>query len=435
MSWQYLLKKLFGVTGIQVASKLLTLTISVVLARELGPENFGNYGFILSLLILLSTPAISGVNDFLVREVSSCVREQYHPKKIIYFTGAYSLTISVFLSIVLILFGSLIFGGENLGQYNTQLILLVFVRTLLYLNVAILNGYAKSVLSQFFSVMVNPIVLCVYIFFKLRFSEPLTLEDVINAYLSASSISLSMAFLASFIFIFRNDAAFVVQGFSFKDCLPSIFRLSAIGVISTANYELAPVLIGLLNDHESVAYYRVAMQMASIFVFFIAGVNVITSPEIAHSYQKGDKDKLQNTLNKVVATNVIISLPIVLAFIVFGEEIIIRLFGVEYRGAYIVLVVIVLAQFINISSGPVAMVLHMTGHENKSLETLTYSFIVLLLTMPIMTHLYGVNGAAFSAAIVMIYWNLRMAVEVKKTIGVKTWLSLDTFNALRNKTK
>ena len=65
-----------GIGAMRAAAVPVSLACSVILARMLGPDAFGQYAFIMALVPLLALPASGGVTRFLTREVANCLRAE-----------------------------------------------------------------------------------------------------------------------------------------------------------------------------------------------------------------------------------------------------------------------------------------------------------------------------------------------------------------------
>ena len=64
------IKIFFGLGGQKVFSLLAALVISIVLARVLGPEDYGLYVFVSAFIPLAALPISGGLPQLLTREVA-----------------------------------------------------------------------------------------------------------------------------------------------------------------------------------------------------------------------------------------------------------------------------------------------------------------------------------------------------------------------------
>jgi O-antigen/teichoic acid export membrane protein len=93
-------------------------------------------------------------------------------------------------------------------------------------------------------------------------------------------------------------------------------------------------------------------------------------------------------------------------------------FGGEFRGGALVLVLVTIGQFVNCFSGSVGYFLSMTGAQrvfrNISMAALSIKIVTNLLLIP---HV-GVVGAACSSAIVMAFSNIVAVAYVRRRYGI-----------------
>jgi O-antigen/teichoic acid export membrane protein len=76
---QHLIRGASGSLILKIANTALSLIMAVVLARMLGVENFGIYALCLSVVHILTVPAMLGGQQLLVREVAVYqVKGEFH---------------------------------------------------------------------------------------------------------------------------------------------------------------------------------------------------------------------------------------------------------------------------------------------------------------------------------------------------------------------
>ena len=117
-----------------------------------------------------------------------------------------------------------------------------------------------------------------------------------------------------------------------------------------------------------------------------------------------------------------ISLPIILILIFFGELLIVILFGKEYLPAYPILMILCMGQFCNVIMGSVGLVLNMTNNEGSALIIIVSVFFINLISIFILIPLYGEIGAALSVSIGQILINVITAIKVRQKTTLKTWI-------------
>jgi O-antigen/teichoic acid export membrane protein len=113
-------------------------------------------------------------------------------------------------------------------------------------------------------------------------------------------------------------------------------------------------------------------------------------------------------------------LPVVVAFIIGGRDLIVILFGKEFRLAYVPLIIICTGQLISSISGSVGLVLTMTGNQryftNNNLLITAINFIICI---PFVMY-FDVLGAALVYSILLILQNVILLIHVKSKLNINT---------------
>ena|SRR6056297_1250329 len=139
-----------GSLFLKIAYTVLTLFLTVLLARILGVEKFGVYAFCLSIVQILIIPAMLGGQQLLVREVAAYkIKSEYH-----YLRGLLarfkqvSIGFSVLISVVAGVIGFWIYRENNIFiPFLLAIILVPFFATL-QLQCAVLRGLHHVLLGQ-----------------------------------------------------------------------------------------------------------------------------------------------------------------------------------------------------------------------------------------------------------------------------------------------
>lgn len=418
-----LLKKFIGSAGLQFTSKGLAVISGVIFARYLGAEQYGVYSYTLSIIALVSLPVMAGFPDLLVREVA-----KYHlGSKWDSLLGVISWSRwYILISSFIVILGLCFFLDADFFQSDVTNLLIIFfwlipLRALLMHQGAILNGFRYYISSQLPERIVIPvitlIVLCFY--FVLDLTINATQLAFISVFSSFFSFLLSLYLLNKVInkLLKKTKPTYQVKYWS-----RSLIPFSLITFISTLNVELAFILLGWLDSTESVAYFRIAMHSVILISLGLSSINVVIMPNVVRFYKVGNLHKTQDLLTKSVRLSTLISLPIILVLMFFGDDLISFLFGDEYLESYSILIVLCIGQLVNVIMGSVDLVLNMTGNESKSLKVLLITFSINVLFLFLLIPHFGSLGAAISVSLGMIVSKVLMAIDVWKTTKIKTWI-------------
>ncbi|WP_157938852.1 oligosaccharide flippase family protein, partial [Vibrio sp. 10N.261.52.A1] len=64
------LKTFAGTAGLRISGQLCTIVSGIFFARLLGPEEYGKYSLILSIIAISVLPATAGLPELIIREIS-----------------------------------------------------------------------------------------------------------------------------------------------------------------------------------------------------------------------------------------------------------------------------------------------------------------------------------------------------------------------------
>ncbi|UCG77254.1 MAG: polysaccharide biosynthesis C-terminal domain-containing protein [Nitrospirota bacterium] len=126
---------------------------------------------------------------------------------------------------------------------------------------------------------------------------------------------------------------------------------------------------------------------------------------------------LQKLLTKSArAATVSILLPFI-ALVVLSKELL-GLFGGAYQEGGTALIMLCVAQVVNIVSGSGGIALIMTGHERDAATAMGLAAILAVIMNIVLIPVWGINGAAAAAAMSMVAWNIIMVLLVRRRLGL-----------------
>jgi O-antigen/teichoic acid export membrane protein len=423
-----LYRKFTGTAGVMLISRGLVMALGIIVARYLGPEQFGLYSFALAIISMATLPVVAGLPNLLIREIAYFHLEEKWTllAGVINWSRVYVLVLSLVIIICMYLGLHFDFFNSSVSDLLWVAVLLIPLKGMLSQQGAVLNGFRQPILAQLpvqiFAPILMLIILCLYIFS----GADLTGSKLINISILASLFAL----VTSAILLNKTIKAATNKcepEYTIKNWHTSLLPLTIIAFISTLNMELASVLLGWLVDNEAVAYFKVAMQAVALIALGLNSVNAVIMPNVARLYKQGDFKATQALLTKSVRLSALFSVPIIFFLIIFGEFVISLLFGKNYLQAYPILVILCLGQLVNVLIGSVGLVLNMTGNEQSAQKSLAVTLILNVLLLITLVPLYGSIGAAIAVTVSLICWNVLMAFDVHKMTKLKTWLIFKIF--------
>ncbi len=424
-----LLKSAVGSFGIRSLNAMLGLGLSIVLARELGPEGYGVYAFVFSLMVLLAVPVQMGLPTLVMREVA-----RYHSSErwallrgLLLRSNQAILLLSVLLSLIV--------GGVILWRYEGQdqvllvtgawALLLLPVTALTLLSGAVLLGLRRVVLGQIAEMLLRPGFFLLLLGAALL-TGGLTPSQAMSLHFAAAC----MAFIVGVLILLRALPPEVGRIRPKYDTLVWFRSAISFGLLAgfdKINNQIGMVMLGLLATKEEVGQYRVAVSVGALVVFGLTITAAVLAPHIARLHSAGDKERLQRMLTWSTRGVLLMALPLAILFIIFGNPILGVVFGEPYREASTALAIISVGQCVNASMGPVGLILSMTGHEIETLKGVSAATVLNIILATFLIPFFGVEGAATAMGISIIAWNLILYRAVWQRVGLQSTAFLIPF--------
>lgn len=415
-----MLKIFFGTAFVTTLGKLLTILSTVVFARHLGVEEFGVYTYTLSIVSLLLLPAIAGVPNLIIREVSKYYSSNQWAK--LKGVIGFSFANVIVISLIAILFFFIIRKPSlEGGDYLNLAIWLVLFKAVVLHNSAVINGLNRTLLSQFIIHFLLPLSLLLVFISAITLGFDITLSSLFKLNVISHFFVMVVVVLVTAKLIYKHVSK-VSHYISIKDWYASLMPFTFIAITNTFNAELGSVLLGSMSTHESVSYFKVGMQASGVLIIVTSAMNSILMPRISKLYMSGELDKTQHLLTRAVRISSLFSLFGMIVLFIYGEYAIELLFGEEFVNAYPVLLLLCGSQLVNACSGSVGVTLNMCGFEKETLRIMILSLLLNVVMMLILVPIYGHMGAALSVFVGTIFWNVTLLYFVRKHTGLITHL-------------
>lgn len=399
-----------GVMVIRALSMGLGFIVSVVLARLLGVWEFGLYSLAMSVLGLLVVPATFGFPQLLVREVATYrVKGEWG---LIRGLLRFAQRTSLLASLSITLLGGLVLW-LLIGRFTSEtvrVLALAFVAlpfwAFLQLYEGVLRGFEQIFAAQWVSTVMRPLGFLILVGAIWVFTGGIT-----NAFLALWLHILGACMALTFAFYLlwsqlRHTVPSNTVGQNKAVWVRSALSLVFLGILNLIPQHAGILMLGWMRGPEEVGLYRVAYQTASIIPFGLMAVNTAIAPSIAQLYTLGDKGKLKRFMMTASVVSTTFALPLVLLFAIKGRWFLGLAFGEVFTASAFALAIIAVGQLVNAATGPVGLLLIMSGHENKDALSIGIGSVINLLSNLALIQFWGINGVAIAFAITLVVANL-----------------------------
>ncbi len=216
------------------------------------------------------------------------------------------------------------------------------------------------------------------------------------------------------LFRYRGPRQFIARPM-LKMAFPLLIATSSYLIMANAD----GVMLGWLRSPREVGLYSVAARIAVLESLFLMVSNSAIGPKLASLYAQGKIKEMEKMVKRVTGGLILIAVASLALFILLGHPLL-SLWGRDFEGAYLVLVVLGIGQFFNISTGCCGMMLTMCGYE-KAVGYFSSTFLCLNLALNYFLILkWGAAGAACATAITVAGENISKMILAWKKVGVLT---------------
>ena len=386
----------------KIVGRGLNILGQIVLARILGPANFGLYIIGLTVLKLFGFIAPLGLNRGVIQFGTRYWRKDNAGfKGVIFQAVGLSFLSGLFVGIIVFFV-----APRFVSYYGSPD--LVSVIHLFALSFPFLSGLkvaaAATRISQrmrfaVFSEEVGQPVLHFSLIVVSYYFFGGELNWVIGAYVLSFLIAFVLAiyFLTHLfpeIFSFQTKPRFYI-----RKLLVFSLPISITTMFSMLLMWSDRLWIGYFWSEVDVGIYQSAAQIATVFVVITGSFGAILSPLIAKLYHQHETKRLNDLFKISTRWGIYLSVPLFLTICFTSQEFIIVVFGEKYSNGYIPLIILAIGQMLNLSTGVVGPMLEMTENQNRWLFTSLGMFSLNILMNWVLVPKLGASGAAISTAI------------------------------------
>ena len=421
-----LIQKSIKVLFLRGSGVVLLFLFTMFLTNYYSAELVGKYDFVRSTIMILSGVSLIGTNQaiiyysgFLKSKNSLESIKNIYVKMLMMTTALCLLFILGYAMLPEEVINEL-FNKQEAHSLILKSIAALFFYTTTMLNIDTFRALNKTISSELYRNIFRytPIFIFSIILYYTQNQEWL-----IEAFL-ASFLLLSLTTLIQVGLLFKklnlpknND-----YNFSYHQIFARSYpmALSAIAYFIMQSVDI--IILTAYEGFESIAYYSVAVKLATVTALALMSVNIVVAPKIAEIYSTNDFEKLNKLINDSARIIFVISIPVLIILFVFSDFML-GLFGENYVLAREALLLLLGGQFFSSLCGPGAVYLNMTGKQKKLNTILILGLGINVILNLVLIPAYGIEGAAVATLISMIFWNSLIVAVIYSTDRIKIFIS------------
>ena len=398
-----LLQRLWVVYFFLFASAPITYLIRIFYARTLSIEAYGLFYSIISFLLLISIFNDFGLQSALTHYIPKFIknRENNKIKSAVYSLFSVQLFLALLISITLLSLNK--FLSNNFFQTSLSLKIIpifafLFITNSTFVTIqTVFKGFRKE---MFYSSM-NPLRLLIVFIFSFFLAQYYK-QDLL--FLFSIIWVTSFLFISMFYYLPLSKLLPKKPVFSFdKKILKILFgygKFVMIGSVAAVIFGKVDVLmLTYFKGVSEVAFYEVALPIASIILLVTQPLNAFLFPQISHFYHTKQFNMIKSVIKLIYTNCFFFFLPAGLVFVIFPEEIILLLFGSKFLMAKVALQVLAMGFIFKGLSLLNFMIADGIGQVKKKSVILYVGLILNIILNFLLIPNYSLTGAAIATTI------------------------------------
>lgn len=404
----------------KILGRGLIMISQIVLARFLGPEQFGLYALGMTIIQIISILALFGMHNGVVRFATPYwLENNIKFKSIILQVLLISLFVSGVIGIGIFYFASTIslyFKNPSL----TPVIRLFTISLPLLSGLSVASASTRISKKMQFSVLSEEIIhptinlILIVLFYILGWK--------LFGAITANIISYFVAFVCTLYFLKLLYPQAMSAAIKYQPIMKSIFLFSLpttfTGIFTLSINRVDRLFIGFYRPEAEIGIYQAISQSSVIFIVILTAFNAILTPMIVDLFYKNKLTRLEELYKISTKWGLYFSIPAFLVICFAPKDIIYVLYGPEYMSGSISLLILTIAQFINVATGAVGILLIMTGRQNHWFLITSLMLVLDVILNILLTPRYGMIGAAIATGCAVSGLFLLGLFQVKRELGI-----------------
>jgi O-antigen/teichoic acid export membrane protein len=397
-----------SLTSLMLSSigQVLALGLQIFFGRTLGTDEYGIFSYAMAWLgvglilgkLGFDTALVRFVASYSARGLSRRILEVWKVAK--RWSAACSIIAAPLLALIAWYFAGS--PSKSLALTFVLFALLLPIATYSELAAAVLRGFKRIAPSMYGDYIARPLIAALVFTCLLS----LGIREAHGAMLAYAIGSIVAAIVTSRLLRKQIGSG----SFDVGPRLEAIWVRFAV-VLMFANaflillYTLDTILIGTLKDTTEAGLYAVASRVAILVLFVMNALQSIGAPLFAEAYSADRASGLRKVVRNFNLVSVAAALPIGLLLLLFAKPIL-GAFGDGFRAASPVLQVLAGMQVLNVLTGPVGVLMSMTGRQNQLAALLGGGLLIHIILCGFLIPEYGAVGAAWAAFAAHGAWNV-----------------------------
>lgn len=363
-------KNFINATILKFIGAIFELLIQIYLTRKVSPELYGQYTYIIGTGALLFYLVFGGKIKYIIKNVAiGNSIAKFQRKYLIFYTFPVAiilLSIAIlsksqdFLNIVIFALLMHIFMEENSFLFGANKVTKALVTE--YIVLKFFTLATIIICAVFYKVDLIIILICTYASYVIS----IVIQKIVT--LKEENIPLNT---------------------EVQSPIKEIATFQVIEVFANTYSNIPRLLQYFIGGATQTAFFSIATIVRSILTFISGPTVKVFFNDFAKNHQANDIESLQINYRDSTRWQIYIIIPVFIS-ITFCSELFLKVFGSAYMEAKSTVIIISIATFLSLFTGPTSNLFQMIGKENFELLSQFLSFVVFILCLMILL-MFGIQ--------------------------------------------
>lgn len=388
------IKKIFKNMGwlaiSQIIASICGFIWTIIMARYLGVDKYGIFGFATSLTGILAITLDFGISTHIVRHIATDYDSA--PK---YLGNAIPLK-SIF-SIGTILLTLIILLMMKTNELTITITMLFTIEMIIKSFIGLLNGSFQSFEEGKYQGIGNSLLnIILLVFILIAIFTDLGIYGIAYSYILANFITL--------VYLYYNFEKNITKPkFEFdKEFCKKItlysFPFAITGVLYSIYFSVDAIMLTNLIGNYATGIYNAAGKLIQVLTIFYSVYTAVIFPVMSKFY-KNDEKLLLTSYEKSIKYLMLIMIPLAIATMIYSTDIVHLIYGQEYKSSSIVLSILIWTVCLLFIAGAGNTLLNASHKELSVTKIYVIAAIFNVVLNFIMIPQFSYNGAAIATVL------------------------------------
>ncbi|CAK8715303.1 hypothetical protein KKHLCK_04405 [Candidatus Electrothrix laxa] len=418
-------KELLHGVSIALFLKILASSFSfflhITLARLLGAEEYGIFFMAFTIIFIVATIGRLGMDNALVRFIAVNIAKEKTDRifggyrKVMLLSAVMAISFSMIIYLQAPWISQFIFRKPKLAYPLSIMALAVAPLALLTLHAYALQGLKAIASSILILNLFVPLITCLI---SLLFVPYFGIDAAVWGYVVSTFLTLlfgRLLWLKATRSLKKRSVAPESSRFTIFN--KYLFGISLIDVVMN----WSPLLfLGIWESSANIGIYNAANRTAMLTNFILIAVNTTAAPKFAELYQNRDIKTLNSVVQKTTKLIIYLACPMLFVFLFF-PKFVLSFFGESFTSGASILVILSIAQLVNMATGLTGCLLIMSGNEILQFNIICFCISLWIILNLILIPNFGITGGAVASMLLVILINSINMIYVWKRLNIFTF--------------